>query len=161
MGIQKSHTLLLTTVPCQARYSGASIDVALGPRTRAEISARCRSEKSVTPYESTGRLQKSTTSWRQTCEKKRTLALPQPTVLGAVCSARAGVMYSLTEEASPNFRVRIAWARGGPKPTSTRMSDYFGKSMWPLLRHCLAYKVVSSTTAHQCDVHSLTTTTLA
>ena len=67
MGIQKIHTLLLTTLPCQARYSGAFIDVALSPRTRAEISARCRSEKSVTPYESTGRLQKSTTSWRQTC----------------------------------------------------------------------------------------------
>ena len=31
MGIQKSHTLRLTTVPCQARYSGASIDVALSP----------------------------------------------------------------------------------------------------------------------------------
>ena len=86
-------------------------------------------------------------------------------MLGAVCTARAGVMYSLTEEASPISRVRVAWARGGPKPTSTRMSDYFadmfGKSVWPLLRHCWAYKVVSSTTAHQCDVHSLTTTTVA
>ena len=82
-------------------------------------------------------------------------------MLGAVCTARAGVMYSFTEEASPISRVRVAWARGGPKPTSTRMSDYFGKSVWPLLRHCWAYKGVSSTTAHQCDVHSLSTTTLA
>ena len=121
MGIQKIHTLLLTTVPCQARYSGASIDVALGPRTRAEISARCRSEKSVTPYESTGRLQKSTTSWRQTCEKKRTLALPQPTVLGAVCSARAGVMYSLTEEASPNFS--SAYCVGAWRPEAYQHQD--------------------------------------
>ena len=79
-------------------------------------------------------------------------------------------MYSLTEEASPLSRVRVrelvAWARGGPNPISTWMSDYFadmfgGQSVWPLLRHCWAYKVVSSTTAHQCDVHSLTTTTLA
>ena len=62
MGIQKSHTLRLTTVPCQARYSGASIDVALSP----EQGGRSASEKSVTQCESRGRLQKATKSFLQT-----------------------------------------------------------------------------------------------
>lgn len=54
-------TLGIPIVPYQARHSGASIDAAMGFRSRAELKARGRwqSDRSVLRYESKARLAES------------------------------------------------------------------------------------------------------
>ena len=54
-------TVGITVVPYQARHSGASIDAAMGYRTRAELKARGRwqNDRSVVRYESRARLAES------------------------------------------------------------------------------------------------------